>query len=73
MTLIKKNQIESFDKSDVWLSNVENTKVNLIATTAPWVTDDSDSWYSILSRWADITADKEYVALDVSVWAAVWK
>lgn len=47
-------------------------KTNLIATVAPVVTDDSASGYSVLSRWADVTADKEYVCLDASVGAAVW-
>lgn len=48
-------------------------KNNLAATAAPAVTDDSNAGYAIGSRWADTTNDKEYVALDVSVGAAVWK
>lgn len=43
------------------------------AAVAPAVTDDSGDGYSIGSRWLDTTADKEYVATDVSVGAAVWK
>jgi len=55
------------------LSNVQNTKVKLDATTAPTVNNDVDEGYSVLSRWADITADKEYVCLDNTDGAAVWE
>ncbi len=48
-------------------------KDNIGASVAPAVSDDSDDGYSIGSRWYDTTADKEYVALDVTVGAAVWK
>lgn len=48
-------------------------KDNLAATAAPTTGDDSGDGYSIGSRWLDTTNDKEYVALDVSVAAAVWK
>ena len=43
------------------------------ATTAPVVGDDSGDGYSVGSRWFDTTNDKEYVCLDASVGAAVWK
>ena len=62
----------SVTKTQIGLENVENTKVNLTATIAPTVNNDDTEGYSILSRWADITADKEYVALDVTTGAAVW-
>ena len=42
------------------------------AAAAPAVTDDSSAGYTVGSRWIDTTADKEYVALDVTVGAAVW-
>lgn len=42
------------------------------AAVAPAVTDDSGDGYAIGSRWLDTTADKEYVALDVTAGAAVW-
>ena len=54
------------------VDNVENSKVNLTANVAPTVNEDSDDGYSVLSRWADVTADKEYVCLDATVGAAVW-
>ena len=41
-------------------------------TVAPTVNEDSGDGYAIGSRWLDTTADKEYVALDVTVGAAVW-
>lgn len=45
----------------------------LNGTTAPTVNEDSGDGYAIGSRWYDTTNDKEYVALDVTVGAAVWK
>jgi hypothetical protein len=42
-------------------------------TTAPGTGDDNTAGYSIGSRWHDTVADNEYVALDVSTGAAVWK
>lgn len=59
-------------KTQVGLGNVENLKVNLTATVAPTATDDSGLGYAVGGRWADITADKEYVCLDATVGAAVW-
>jgi hypothetical protein len=59
-------------KADVGLGNVENLKVNLAATAAPTVNDDSGDGYAVGSRWLDVTNDKEYVALDVAAGAAVW-
>lgn len=55
--------------ADTWAKQVNN----LAASAAPAVTDDSGDGYSIGSRWINTTADKEYVATDVSVGAAVWK
>ncbi len=43
------------------------------AAAAPTVNEDSGDGYAIGSRWLDTTNDKEYVALDVTVGAAVWK
>lgn len=58
--------------SDVGLGNVQNLKVNLAATAAPAVTDDSGDGYAVGSRWLDTTNDKEYVCLDATAGAAVW-
>lgn len=57
---------------DVGLGNVLNIKVNDSATTNPVVTDDSASGYAVLSRWANITTNKEFVCLDATVGAAIW-
>ena len=38
----------------------------------PTVNDDSGDGYAVGDRWLDETNDKEYVALDVTVGAAVW-
>lgn len=43
------------------------------ATTAPTTGDDSGDGYAVGSRWIDTTADKEYVCLDSTGGAAVWK
>jgi len=48
-------------------------KNNLAAVVAPVVTDDSASDYEIGSTWVDTVAKKEYVCVDDSVGAAVWK
>jgi len=47
--------------------------VTVAATTAPGVGDDTDDGYVIGDRWLDVTADEEYVCLDVTAGAAVWK
>lgn len=41
-------------------------------TTAPTVNDDSDDGYKVLDIWGDTTNDLIYIAIDVSVGAAVW-
>ena len=53
--------------------NIVTKKNNFAWTTAP--TADEDTWdgYSAWSRWVDTTNDKEYVCLDASAAAAVWK
>lgn len=45
---------------------------NYAATTAPTVTDDSASSYSVGSQWVDVTNDNSYICADASVGAAVW-
>lgn len=42
------------------------------ATTAPTVGDDTADGYVVGSLWIDTTADKVYVATDVTLGAAVW-
>ena len=60
-------------KAQVGLSNVENILNNYSATAAPTANDDSGSGYSVGSRWIDTTNDDDYVCLDASSGAAVWK
>ncbi len=50
---------------------VPNNKMD--AATGPTVTDDGEHGYQIGSRWYDLTADDEYVCLDTTAGAAVWK
>lgn len=54
-------------------SNIGLPKMNLIATAAPGVSDDSAAGYSVLSLWGDVTNDHAYVCLDSTVGAAVWR
>lgn len=49
-----------------------NIKSTFNSSAAPTTGDDSGDGFAIGSRWLDTTNDKEYVALDVSVGAAVW-
>jgi hypothetical protein len=51
----------------------EKVMNNMNASVAPTANEDSGDGYSVGSRWIDTTADKEYICLDSSVGAAVWK
>lgn len=48
-------------------------RVNDAATSAPLVTDDETKGYQIRSGWIDQAADAQYVCLDATTGAAVWK
>lgn len=43
------------------------------ATAAPTADDDRDDGWHVGSRWCDVTNDDEYVCLDATIGAAVWK
>jgi hypothetical protein len=60
-------------KSQVELGNVENLKVNLTAIVDPTNTNSISNGYSIGSRWINTTLDKEFVCLDNTSGAAIWK
>lgn len=47
-------------------------KNNYAATGAPVVGDDSADGYTVGSRWIDTTNDRVYMAVDVTVGAAIW-
>lgn len=51
----------------------EALKTNLSASAAPTVNDDTSLGYAVGSRWIDLTGDKEYVCVDNTDGAAVWK
>lgn len=51
----------------------EAIKTNLGATTDPATTDDVGLGYAIGSRWVNTSTDKEFVCLDATDDAAVWK
>lgn len=46
---------------------------NLSGTVAPTVNDDANAGYQVGSTWIDTVADKEYICLDATAGAAVWK
>lgn len=46
---------------------------NLVAVTDPGVSDDNTGGYVVGSRWANVSTDEEFVCLDASTGAAVWK
>ena len=52
--------------------NTSGVLDNVSAIVAPGVSDDSSSGYSISSKWIDVVNDEAYIAVDVSVGAAVW-
>jgi hypothetical protein len=61
-------------KNQLSLGNVENLKVNLVATVAPSGLNDLSQGYQIGSRWFNTLTQKEYVGVDFSViGSAVWK
>jgi hypothetical protein len=52
---------------------VASLKANRVATTNPTVTDDAAAGYSVGSRWINITLGIEYVCVDTTNGAAVWR
>jgi len=46
---------------------------NFTAIVDPGVTDDSGATYGVGSLWVNVTDNKAFIALDVSVGAAIWK
>lgn len=56
-----------------WVFSGTPVLENLAATGAPTTGDDAADGYSITSRWYDTTSDREYVCLDATVGAAVWR
>lgn len=62
----------SVTKEQLGLGNLTNIKSNLNAIIAPTVDDDTNSGYSIGSRWVDTVEKKEYSCVDASSGTAVW-
>ena len=63
----------SVDKAQVGLGNVEDIRVNTTATTAPSISNDSDSGYPVGSVWINTTNLQSYVLVDATPANAVWK
>lgn len=53
-------------------NSASTIKDNLVATAAPGAGDDSNDGYAVGSLWLDVTNDHAYIAIDVTVAAAVW-
>lgn len=60
-------------RTSLGIDDIATKLSKLDATVAPTVNEDSGDGYGIGSFWLDITADDAYIALDVTVGAAVWK
>lgn len=67
------NNPHSVTKAQIGLSNVENLKINLNALVPPASTNDITESYSIGSRWIDTNTNKEYICLDATENAALWR
>ena len=62
----------SVSKSDVGLSNVENTLNNFTATSPPGPSNDSSEGYSVGSVWIDTSSGTVYTCIVSTVGAAEW-
>ena len=60
-------------KAEIGLGNVQDTKVNFVATTNPSASDDSGAGYSVGSTWINVTLDRAYECVDATVASAKWK
>lgn len=56
-----------------YLPQIAGLLHNMNASAAPTVNDDSGDGYGVGSRWLDTASDREYVCLDATVGAAVWR
>jgi len=54
-------------------SDCECKKSEFTKTTYPTVNDDAGDGYAVGSRWFNITTDTEYVCLDSTIGAAIWR
>jgi len=67
------NLINSVVSSHDGTPDPDSALNNVTAITNPTVNDDVSVGYSVGSRWINQTADKEYVCVDSTDGAAVWK
>ena len=65
--------VANLGNGKVSVTNAAGLQSNLAGTSAPDVTDDSDSGYAVGSTWIDINNDNTYLATDVTVGAANWE
>lgn len=63
----------SVTKTQIGLSEVQNIKNNFAAASDPTVNDDSTLDYSPGSKWLNTSTGREFVLVDDSVGAAVWR
>ena len=67
------NNPHAVSKAQVGLGNVQDLKVNLTATADPTASNDTNQGYAIGSRWVNATENNEFVCVDASAGAAVWR
>lgn len=61
------------ERSDTSSWQTYSLKCNYAAAAAPTVNDDSGDGYTVGSIWVDTTNDDAYIAVDVTLGAAVWE
>ena len=62
----------SVTKAQVGLGDVENVKTNLVATTNPGASNDTNSGYGVGSVWVNTTTKLAYKCVNASAGAAEW-
>jgi hypothetical protein len=72
-TINSANNTIIITKTDIGLSNVENTKVNFSGIIDPTLNDDSTLGYSIGSIWVNTESNISFILTDNTNASAIWK
>ncbi len=71
--IVNYNNPHLVTKGQIGLPYIWNIKSNYTSNVAPTFTDDTHLGYSVGSRWFDINNSREYVCLDPTLNAAIWR